>query len=382
MDRIAGKVYIDEQPDMEECVQNITSDILDKEYTYSRLSRCFVLIFVPIVAVFGIAFNCAFIFVVFRVQFMRNITNIYLVNLAIADTCLLIAAFSQYIGDYLVSPVYDFRFSFHTAFGCSFPNFLIYLCYYASLWTVTLVSIERYLAVCHTFYHRLVSSKSRAVRMVVSVWLVAVLFAGVSTPYTTTSICVMSSNDSIDSPPVILTTYPYCEFYCAWCGIALYISDVLLFIIALVITFTMYILILRNLTKSGASQNNEYKIHSQLRVVQTRNTVAKMLIVNGIVFFVCLFPFSIANIDSISNHFGVYLFEVGFIYPVGWAGRVLFLLNSALNPLIYNATNPRYRMAFREAFRRQKKCYTNIYMKNNNSNASQGSHASSHITRC
>ena len=370
---------------MMECVENITFEELELEYTYSDLSWCFVLIFVPIVAVFGIAFNCAFIFVVFRVQFMRNITNIYLVNLAIADTCLLIAAFSQYIGDYLVSPVYDFRFSFHTAFGCSFPNFLIYLCYYASLWTVTLVSIERYLAVCHTFYHRLVSSKGRAIRMVLSVWLISLLFALVSTPYTTTSVCVIQDNDSaFGEPPVVTATYPYCEFYCTWCGIALYISDVLLFIIALLITLTMYVLILHSLTKSGGAplRQNEYKLHNnQSRVVQTRNTVAKMLMVNGIVFFVCLFPFSIANIDSISNHFGVYPFDSGFIYPLGWAGRVLFLLNSALNPLIYNATNPRYRMAFGQAFGREKKCYTNIYIKNT-SNASQGSQASSHTTRC
>ena len=121
----------------------------------SRTWSFVVILFVPLVTSFGIFSNCSFIFTVYRVRIMRNITNMYLVNLAITDSCLLIAAFSQYIGDYIVSPDYDLSFSFHTAFGCSVPSFLLYLCRYASWWTVTLVSLERDLAICQIFWHRL-----------------------------------------------------------------------------------------------------------------------------------------------------------------------------------------------------------------------------------
>ena len=353
---------------MEPCGDNITSEEIELGYRYSTASWCFVLIFVPLVAVFGILCNSAFVFVVYRVKFMQTITNIYLVNLAIADAFLLVAAFSQYIGDYVISPKYDLRFSFHTTFGCSMPNFLIYLCYYASLWTITLVSIERYLAVCHTFWHRLVSSKSRAIRMVLAVWAVSLIFASLSTPYTPIYICVRS-----DDTGMITQRIPYCEFYCKWCAITLYFTDVFQFLTALVVNLVMYVLIVKSLTKSSFPTEDEIQGAEQQRANQTRNTVAKMLIVNGIVFFICLFPFSIANIDSISNHFGLYPFHAQFIYPIGWAGRVLFLANSATNPVIYNVTNPRYRLAFKQAFHIPEKQYNMIHTA---SLASQTSHAS------
>ena len=329
---------------MDECTEKVPFEVLSNS-TYSTASWAFVLIFVPLVAFFGILGNTAFIFVVYRVKFMQSITNIYLVNLALADCSLLITAFSQYIGDYIISPVYDLRFSFHSAFGCSLPNFLIYLCYYASLWTVTLVSIERYFAICHTFWHRLVSSKERSIRMVVAVWIISLLFSGLAAPYTPITICTVSSDNSSFQ---VLQTIPYCEFYCHWCSIALYFTDVLQFIIALVINIVVYALILRSLTKSAIPM--ELETHGENRATKTRNTVARMLVTNGIIFFICLFPFSISNIDSISMYYGTPLFDITVRYPLAWAGRVLFLVNSATNPLIYNATNPRYRFAFKQAF--------------------------------
>ena len=108
---------------------------------------------------------------------MRTITNIFLVNLAIADSSLLIAAFAQYIGSYVNSPVYDFGISFNNVFECVTPNFLIYLCYYESLWTVTLVSVERYFGVCHLLWHRYMRSTRRAVNMVLASWVISALFA-------------------------------------------------------------------------------------------------------------------------------------------------------------------------------------------------------------
>ena len=326
---------------METCDSNKTLDQLAKG-KYSSASWSFVVIFVPLAATFGVICNLAFMFVVYRVKSMRNITNVYLVNLAIADSLLLLIAVWQYIGDYIVSPVYDLRFSFSTTFACFMPNLLIYLCYYASLWTVTLVSIERYLAICHPFWHRLVSSKTRAIRLVIAVWLVSLIFSGFALPYNSITICVVSVNQEI------IKSIPYCEFYCSWCAFALYLTDVLQFIIALIINIIMYVLVVIKLTKktlpSEDNTNHLTEAHNK-----TRNAVAKMLIINGAVFFICLFPFIIANIDSIINFFGYYPFNTQFIYPIGWASRVLFLVNSAVNSLIYNATNPRYRSAFRSA---------------------------------
>ena len=327
------------------CSNNITDDQL-YIYEYTALSWAFVVIFVPLVAVIGISSNVAFIFVVHRVKFMRNVTNIYLVNLAIADCSLLLAAFTQYIGDYINSPDYDLRFSFYTSFGCSMPNFLIYLCYYASLWTVTLVSVERYLAICHTFWHRIVSNMNRARRLIIAVWLIAFVFASLSTPYTPVVICAVSANDTT----FITSKFIYCEFSCDWCASALYLTDLIQFLVAMLLNSIMYVLIFYHLNKSTSEALGEDTSQNQ-RSVQTRNAVAKMLIANGILFFICLFPFSLLNMENIAERFGSTVFSKTLVIYSSWIGRVLFLLNSVSNPFVYNATNRRYRQAFQQAFR-------------------------------
>ena len=329
-----------------ECETNYTLDTLTA-WEYTKSSRIFVTVFVPFVVLFGVVSNCAFVFVVYRVKFMRNITNIYLVNLAIADSSLLIAGFVQYIGDYIICPEYDLRFSFYTSFGCSVPNFLIYLCYYASLWTVTLVTMERYLAICHTFWHRIISDQTRAIRMVVVVWLVSLFFAGFAAPYKGVTLCGLDGSD-------IVFTAPFCMFICTWCSGALFMTDLIQFVFTLSVNLIMYTLIVYQLGKAvfpiSNNSNNESDIQANIRAAQTRNAVAKMLIINGVLFFICLTPFSVANVESVFKHFDSSVFNEATIVLLSWIGRVLFLINSAVNPLVYSCSNPRYRMAFYQAF--------------------------------
>ena len=329
---------------MAHCDRNITSvEALDDQYL--TVSWAVILIFVPLITAFGLLCNSAFIFVVYRVKAMHTITNVFLVNLAIADFSLLAIGFSQYIGSYANSPIYYLGFSFYTVFGCITPNFLIYLCYYASLWTVTLVSVERYLAVCHPLWHRHVKSTRRALRLVVATWIISVLFAIPTIPkkYIQT-ICVFPSNTSGE-----IVERPQCGNKCKSCKAVLYITDLLQFVIALIISIVLYSLIVRRLTRSTGLyevKRNKPKKTAHLK----RNTVARMLIVTTIVFFVCLTPFTIVNVFNLGNIFKWFALDSTVELPLLWVGRVLFLLNSALNPIVYNATNSKYRLAFKEMF--------------------------------
>ena len=333
---------------MAQCGVNMTIEELTL-WEYTNASWAFVTMFVPLVVLFGLVSNCAFIFVVYRVKFMRNITNVYLVNLAIADSSLLLVGFIQYVGDYIICPEYDLRFSFYTSFGCAVPNFMIYLCYYASLWTVTLVTMERYLAICHTFWHRMVSNHTRSVRMVITVWIVSLFFAGFASPYSQSTLCALSDNDNGTE---IVYTATFCIFTCDWCVGALYMTDSIQFVFTLVVNFVMYAMIIYHLGKSVFPiSNDESNVAANMRTLQTRHQVAKMLVINGLLFFICLTPFSIANIENLIKHFDASrVFSERVVVLLSWAGRVLFLINSAINPLVYSASNMRYRMAFKQAF--------------------------------
>ena len=334
---------------MEQCFENKTIDEALR-FQYSMISWILILIFIPLVIAFGICSNFAFIYVVYRIEAMRTITNIFLVNLAIADSSLLIVAFAKYIASYVNSPVYDFGFSFDNAYGCITSNFLMYLCYYASLWTVTLVSVERYLGICHSLWHMSIRSTRRTVYLVLASWLVSALFASPIIPHAirVKQNCVIS----LDTHE-ILERIPVCVWECESCKIVLYSTDLIQFLAALIVNIVLYSLIVRQLTKTAIlnegmelrSNNVKEGGHSR-----RRNTVARMLVVHCIVFFTCLMPFSVNNVDNLAYYFGWFKTSDIMETTVAWIARVLFLLNSTLNSLIYNATNPRYRSAFKEAF--------------------------------
>ena len=275
---------------------------------YSTVSWSILLILVPLVTAFGLFSNSAFIVVVYREKTMHTITNIFLVNLAVADFCHLTATFSESIGSYSNSPVYDFE-SFKSSFGCFMHSFLVYLCYYTSLWTITLVSIERYLAVCHPLWHRHVKSSERAFRMVGAAWLISVLFASPTIPikWNIRKVCIISS----DSGGEITHQISKCFYGCTICQSILYSTDLLQFVIALIISIVLYSLIVRSLTKSRIPhelQNDKSKTKSAHRM---RNTVARMVIVNSTVFFICLTPFAIINIGNI-----------GYVFEMVWMERI------------------------------------------------------------
>ena len=237
---------------MEQCDFNFTSDELMQDHQYSTVSWSVILIFLPLVAAIGVTSNLAFIFVVYRVKSMRTTTNIFLVNLAISDSSLLIVAFGQSIGGYAKSPMYNLGFSSDTVLGCVSGGFLIYLCYYTSLWTVTLVSIERYLAVCHPLWYMYMRSTQRSVYLTLSSWIIAALFASPTAVGIVVNICIFTSEGG-----EIIEQKSICYDDCYYCIIVLYATDVIQFVIALIVNIVLYSLIIRKVGKSFFAEAND-----------------------------------------------------------------------------------------------------------------------------
>ena len=97
-------------------------------------------------------------------------------------------------------------------------------------------------------------------------------------------------------------------------------------------------------------RNSLAKDNEQTGII--RKQVARMLITNNAVFFLLHGPFQVMNIIRISQeHLG---YDVINMYVTSdvmlWVGRVGAVANSAVNPVIYNVTNPRYRQAFLKCF--------------------------------
>ena len=110
------------------------------------------------------------------------------------------------------------------------------------------------------------------------------------------------------------------------------------------ISATCYIMIINRLRKRqipGASKD------MQLQARTTRNQVARMVVLNGLVYFLCQVPFQIYNLYTYSNSS---ILSKNEEENLAWSGRLLQVINSSVNPIIYTALNSKYRSAFYDTF--------------------------------
>lgn len=118
-----------------------------------------------ITGLLGNIFTCI---VIVRNKSMHTATNYYLFSLAISDLLLLISGMPQEI--YFIWSKWPYVFGY--AF-CVMRGLAAETSTNASVLTITLFTIERYLAICHPFVSHQMSKLSRATRHVLWLWIVA-----------------------------------------------------------------------------------------------------------------------------------------------------------------------------------------------------------------
>ena len=304
---------------------------------YSKEDTIFITIGIPLVSLFGLFNNCGFLFVIYRVTSMRNMTNFYLANLAVADAWILIIMSVRHLWTYAaISPIRR-GIPWKNPVACMLPFYFTYVAVFCSVFLVILISAERYFAICHPLRHRIINTKRRAITLVILTWLVSFLAAGfTNSPSTTRQKCYVLPEGEI---PIV--TYG-CVKTCTFCSPTIYIFDTAQFFIAFLASSIMYTLIVIKVSKRDIGEAT---------VNNVRNAVLRMVITNSVIFFLCLMPYQIINVDDLMYRFSGHGFlSTNKYHLLSWIGRVTFLVNSAVNPLVYSLTNSRYRSAFMEAF--------------------------------
>ncbi|XP_038057250.1 neuropeptides capa receptor-like [Patiria miniata] len=304
----------------------------------------------PIILAIGLAGNMAFLFVVFRVRWMRTVVNFYLINLAVADIVFLCVAIGEKLGMHISRPdVYDEGSKGIS--GCMLISFTKGWCYFTSITLVTLVSVGRFYAVCRPHDYKL-NSKQRALKLISGAWLACCVIATLLIPaksalskktYYKADIWAPNANlsDILHNPHSRKTCVPVA--HASWVAFVTDGLQALPFLVALSGNVIIYVCIFRALNDrvSKTSRHN-----SRERKTEMRDRVSRMLIANGTMFFLCLAPFELTSLWAMVTN-DTFL-ETG--RPWTQFCRVMMYLNSAVNPIIYNITNPRYRQAFMRAF--------------------------------
>ena len=150
--------------------------IFEKVMLRSTYESYLLLIIQPIIATIGISLNILLLAVIAKNKDMRNITNIYLGHLAVSDT-LYLAFFSTTSFISAVTSPFSIDWHYLGPGGCTLVYFMYYVTYHFSLFNVTLISIERYLAICFPLVHKKIASKSRTKKLVGGCWAFSLLVA-------------------------------------------------------------------------------------------------------------------------------------------------------------------------------------------------------------
>uniref|UniRef100_A0A3B4TZK2 Thyrotropin-releasing hormone receptor n=1 Tax=Seriola dumerili TaxID=41447 RepID=A0A3B4TZK2_SERDU len=301
-----------------------------------------------LICALGIVGNVMVILVVLTTKHMRTPTNCYLVSLAVADLMVLTAAGLPTITDSL------FGSWVFGHYGCLCITYFQYLGINASSCSITAFTIERYIAICHPIKAQFLCTLSRAKKIIVFVWAFTCLY------------CVMwfylSDIQELVYDNVTIITCGYRvprKFY-----LPIYFFDFgAFFVLPLLLSAVLYGLIARILflnplpSDPKDKKKNGHGNHALSNSTSCKNSrhssstatsrrqVTKMLAVVVILFAALWMPYrTLVVVNSCLDR--AYL-DTWFLLFC----RICIYLNSAINPVIYNAMSQKFRAAFRKICR-------------------------------
>uniref|UniRef100_A0A673LYL3 Thyrotropin-releasing hormone receptor n=1 Tax=Sinocyclocheilus rhinocerous TaxID=307959 RepID=A0A673LYL3_9TELE len=298
----------------------------DRSVEYKVIS----VLIVFLICALGIVGNVMVILVVLTTKHMRTPTNGYLVSLAVADLMVLIAAGLPSIADSLFG-----SWIFGHA-GCLCITYFQYLGINASSCSITAFTIERYIAICHPIKAQFLCTLSRAKKIIFGVWVFTSLYC-VMWFYLSDIQQVLYKNMTIIMCAYKVSRNLYLPIYFFDFGI--------FFVLPLTLATVLYGLIARILFLNPLPQTDlsVYTRGGERR--SWRAAVTKMLAVVVVLFAVLWMPYrTLVVVNSFLQE--AYL-DTWFLLFC----RTCVYLNSAINPLIYNAMSQKFRAAFRRLCR-------------------------------
>ncbi|XP_078506870.1 neuromedin-U receptor 2 [Lissotriton helveticus] len=295
-------------------------------------------LFLPITSVYamiflvGVSGNLLVCLVILRHRNMKTPTNYYLFSLAVSD--LLVLLFGMPLEVYEMWSNYPFLFG---AVGCYFRTGLFETVCCASILSVTTVSIERYIAIVHPFRAKLESTRRRALRILVVLWVFSVLF---SVPNTSTHgiLLLYFPNGTLVPGSATCTVVKPMWVY----NFIIQAMSFLFYVLPMGVISILYYLMGLKLREDKTLGAEKMGMAVQR---PCRKSITKMLFVLVLVFAICWAPFHVDRLffsfvvdwtESLANVFNL-------IHVIS---GVFFYLSSAVNPLIYNLLSRRFRSAF------------------------------------
>ncbi|XP_006823553.1 somatostatin receptor type 4-like [Saccoglossus kowalevskii] len=272
---------------------------------------------------FGIPINVAFMIVVGRVKSMRTVTNAYLVNLAVADLLHLITHWSAWLCSLLDDSACPLKLD---KTGMCMMMIISKVMQYVSMLTVTVLSLDRYLAVCRPVtYKQGFLHKPRVVLHIITIiWILSMLL----------------------TLEIALPCLGYERVFFLYILAGPMIFLVVLFA-SMITVFVMYSLIVRAVRNAAKRTDN-----SSHALKSREKQIVRLCMAMTAVYFLCAVPFLLQILEVVVNPWqqsGIWLSDESVVVLSNVATYSLEF-NSCINPIIYNALSAKYRQAFATTF--------------------------------
>lgn len=287
--------------------------------------RYVVLVLYLLTFVFGIIGNTLTITVIVRNKRMKTVATCFILNLAIADNLFMFSlpffAYSTYTHNWVFGLVM-----------CKFINALYGINLYASIFTMVLMSIDRYLAIVHPLRSIRYRTVKNALCVCLTTWLLCCV---IMTPYWMYARTGPGKDDNVRCD--IFWPGNFMDYKWFW----VYFQVTIGFIIPIIIMVVCYLLLLRHLiTDRGPSPD------------QTRRPIKKvtaMLFFVTVVFVLCWLPYHFvqySNMQKMTNYMRTgnpTNNDVIAAAILNTIAQTLVFISSCCNPFIYGISSRNFR---------------------------------------
>ncbi|XP_061622702.1 tachykinin receptor 1a [Phyllopteryx taeniolatus] len=280
---------------------------------------------IVIVSVVG---NVTVIWIIMAHKRMRTVTNYFLLNLAFAEASM--SAFNTVI---------NFIYAVHNEwyFGlvyCRFHNFFPIAAVFASIYSMTAIALDRYMAIIHPLQQRMSSTETKVVVGVI--WVLALLLAFPQYYYSNIDQLPGRVVCYIDWPEYTICDFKTMYYVCV---------AILIYFLPLLVMGCAYLVVGLTLWASEIPGDSSDRYKEQLTA---KRKVVKMMIVVVCTFAICWLPY---HVYFLLHQFIPDMFEETFIQQVYLGILWLAMSSTMYNPIIYCCLNDRFRAGFKQAFR-------------------------------
>ncbi|KAH7703544.1 CBN-NPR-9 protein [Aphelenchoides avenae] len=296
-------------------------------------------IFAVVIAV-GLVGNLLVIVVALNRQ-MRNSTNTLIIGLTCSDLMFLTLCVPFTAIDYAF-PIWVLP-----TWTCNMINYLQHASAYFSVWTLTLMAADRFLAVCYPVESMtLRSPKNTSIVLAVTytiILLSQIQVGRIHDVYNYTFIVEERSTCSIVSIAKGEATVLEARLY-------FFSFNIFGYVLPLAITCVFYYLMLRRLwytPRPGIGKNANSSIRSRPETIRAKRKVTRLVLFVVVIWAVCWFPLNVC------------FFFSGLVYPdtlvmkggkpiviIQISSQVLAYTNSCLNPILYPLISENFRKGF------------------------------------